>query len=77
MVNLEKRIQMLEKSSPASVFWFIDVVSAVKQTDFRGYIVSWPDREEVFCGQDKQALRNQIELAGRRGRLKSAVLNHL
>lgn len=74
MVNLEKRIQMLEKSTPTSVFWFIDVVKAVKPTDFRGYIASWPDRDEVFIGLDKQDIKAEIEIIGMARRLTCAVI---
>ncbi len=74
MVNLEKRIQMLEKSTPTSVFWFIDVVKAVKPTDFRGYIASWPDKDEVFIGLDKQAVQEQVGSIGRARGLSRVVM---
>ena len=74
MVNLEKRIQMLERSSPDSVFWIVDVVKAAKPTDFSGYIASWPDRDEVFIGLDKQDIKEEIELIGMARGLSRAII---
>lgn len=67
-------LQMLEKSSPTSLFWIVYVVKAAKPTDFNGYTVSWSDSEKGFSGQDKQAILDQIELSGTARGLSRAVI---
>lgn len=73
MLTLKKRIQRLEVTKPTSVFWFIHLITAT-QAEFRGYKVSWPDSEEVFSGEDRLALQNQIESAGKARQLSQAIL---
>ena len=76
MLTLKKRIQRLEVTKPTSVFWFIHLITAT-QAEFRGYKVSWPDTEEVFSGEDRLALQNQIELTARVRGMSQLILSQI